>query len=383
MKLTIDAEDTSDGEILPALTLRPPEERDLDALSRIFNDPETVAYTLVPSPWDAEHRDAYVGLCAKSWEEGSPRWVIADAADAAVGTAGLIRRGPGEVEVVYVTAPRVRRQTIALRACRRAAAFAFDDMGATRLSWGAKVGNHVSRLIALRLGFRMEGVARSGEEQRGEPVDEWVAAMLSGELRDLDDPPEGYARERTRAAVFCRPQPILDTELPELSLRPARETDLDAIYKACQDAEMQRWTTIPRPYEREHAEGFLRFAEDGWRRGEKAVFVMADADDRYCGSVDLRLNHGGDPGSAEVGFHTAPWARGKGYMTEATRRVCAYAFEELDVERVVWRAMVGNDGSRRVADKAGFVFEGTLHGELVRFGERSDGWMGSKLRGNE
>ena len=39
-----------------------------------------------------------------------------------------------------------------------------------------------------------------------------------------------------------------------LLLRPPREDDVDAIVRACQDAESQRWlTSLPSPYTREDA----------------------------------------------------------------------------------------------------------------------------------
>lgn len=40
-------------------------------------------------------------------------------------------------------------------------------------------------------------------------------------------------------------------------LRSLRDDDADWIFDACQDAEIQRWTLVPRPYLREHAESFV------------------------------------------------------------------------------------------------------------------------------
>lgn len=41
-------------------------------------------------------------------------------------------------------------------------------------------------------------------------------------------------------------------------LSPPTDADVDAIFLACQDPEIQAWTTVPSPYEREHAEGFVQ-----------------------------------------------------------------------------------------------------------------------------
>jgi RimJ/RimL family protein N-acetyltransferase len=51
------------------------------------------------------------------------------------------------------------------------------------------------------------------------------------------------------------------------------------------------------------------------------------------------------------------------------------------VELIEWRAEIGNEASRRVAQKAGFVMEGQLRKRLVHRGERVDIWVGSLLKG--
>ncbi len=40
---------------------------------------------------------------------------------------------------------------------------------------------------------------------------------------------------------------------------------------------------------------------------------------------------------------------------------------------------MGNEGSRRVALKCGFVIEGSVRGLLVHRGQRLDGWIGTLL----
>src|SRR5262249_48852237 len=42
-----------------------------------------------------------------------------------------------------------------------------------------------------------------------------------------------------------------------LLLRPWRPEDEDAVYRACQDPQIHRWTNVPRPYLREHAHQYV------------------------------------------------------------------------------------------------------------------------------
>ena len=58
---------------------------------------------------------------------------------------------------------------------------------------------------------------------------------------------------------------------------------------------------------------------------------------------------------------------------------CRWAFTRMSVDRVEWRAEVGNTASRAVAERAGFTIEGMLRSSLVNKGVLRDGWVGSLL----
>jgi len=51
---------------------------------------------------------------------------------------------------------------------------------------------------------------------------------------------------------------------------------------------------------------------------------------------------------------------GKGYATEACKRLLQAAFEESPLTEIVATFEVGNDASRNVLKKAGFVDRGTM-----------------------
>jgi RimJ/RimL family protein N-acetyltransferase len=76
--------------------------------------------------------------------------------------------------------------------------------------------------------------------------------------------------------------------------------------------------------------------------------------------------------SAEIGYWLAEEHWGKGIMTEAVRAVTRYAFSTFDVAHVFAGLFARNDGSRRVLEKAGFVFEGRLRQHVTKGGETMD-----------
>ena len=171
-----------------------------------------------------------------------------------------------------------------------------------------------------------------------------------------------------------------------LQLRPIGPDDVAAVHAACQDPQIQRWTTVPSPYLLEHAEQFAcDYAPNAWATGDAAVFGVTDrSSGELLASVGLHFDRGRDDGIAEIGYWTAAAARSRGITTEAVAAVCAWGFNSCGVQRLEWYAEVGNVPSRRVAEKVGFTIEGTLRSFLLRPGAaRVDGWVGSLLGTHE
>lgn len=354
------------------LTLRPPEDGDLPELASAMTDPDVLRWTLVPADWEKRFPANFASVALRQWhDDGNYRWVITDG-ERVLGMVNLTPKRHGVMEIAYWTSPWARGGGVAERAARAVITWAFDVVGCPRVEWDAIVGNHASRLLALKLGFTMTGRQRASLDQRGERRDTWTGDLLPGELRAT--PPPRYDVARARAVAFGGEQPVLETSVPGLRLRPMLEEDTDALVRMCGDAEAQQWITTPVPYERSHAEWYLGFGRRSWLEGAGPVWILADAEGA-CGTIDLRVE------SADVGFHTAFWARGRGYMTAALEAVCAYGFDVLLMDRIAWKAYVGNEGSRRVAEKAGFVFEGTLRQSIAhRGGEMRDAWLAARLK---
>jgi len=153
-----------------------------------------------------------------------------------------------------------------------------------------------------------------------------------------------------------------------LTLSPPTPDDVEEIYRACQDPDIQQWTTVPSPYSWDDAAGFVTFTQSGWQSGENRVWAIR-LNNKLTGTIGL-VDEGA--GSAELGFWIAPEARKTGYTFEAARAVCDTGFQELKLQRITWHAYTGNPGSPAIAQKLGFTYEGLSRLGAIHRGQRRD-----------
>ena len=134
-------------------------------------------------------------------------------------------------------------------------------------------------------------------------------------------------------------------------LRELQIDDAEWIYRACQDKEIQRWTTVPRPYSRDHAESFVHA-----RGGEFAAYVIVHSQSgEAVGVAGIQHVH---HGIASVGYWVAPWGRGRRAAADALQVL--QALIGRDTEALTVRALIAetNAASRRTAERAGFTMTG-------------------------
>ena len=149
----------------------------------------------------------------------------------------------------------------------------------------------------------------------------------------------------------------MSTESPTdgiVTLRPWRPADAQVIVECVDgDPEITRWLDrVPQPYTLDDSEAYIGGL------GEQSFAITDASTGRVLGSIGVTLNETGDVG--EVGYWLRADARGNGITTRALALVSAWGIERDGVERLQLRADIENTASRRVAEKAGFAFEGVL-----------------------
>lgn len=116
----------------------------------------------------------------------------------------------------------------------------------------------------------------------------------------------------------------------------------------------------------EHIDAHFAEVDEQQREGRLLDWHLFQ-DEVLCGT--LRFNYiEPENAKASVAYFLDQAFQGRGLMTRALCGVIAHAFDTLGFHRIELRHARGNEASRRVAEKAGFVLEGTL-----RQTERIDG----------
>lgn len=173
--------------------------------------------------------------------------------------------------------------------------------------------------------------------------------------------------------------PVTLTDGVVLLSRPVAD-DVDALTETCQDPEIAAWTTVPSPYTRDHAVGFVTgMVEPGWAGGADLVWAVR-VDGELAGMIGLHhVRHG----SAEVGYWLAAGHRGRGVLGRALHLVLAWAFDDPEgpgLAVIEWRAIAGNWPSWRAVWRLGFRFDGVARLGVHRAEGLRDDWLGSLLR---
>ncbi|HEY6738810.1 MAG TPA: GNAT family N-acetyltransferase, partial [Actinopolymorphaceae bacterium] len=249
--------------------LRPHTRSDIDGVLDQCTDPETQAWTTVPSPYTRADAEQYVGTRVPlGWADGSYlAFAIADAeTDEFLGTVDLHEggHGPGAGEIGFGLRPGARGRGVMAAAVRAVLGWAFapDGLGLELVYWRAQVGNWSSRRVAWATGFRVEGRVRGLCRQRGVRHDGWIASL------HRDDPREPV-HPWYDAVLLAR---------DGIVLRPFRNDDADAVIEACTDPATRHWLAhLPRPYTKESALEFIRSRQEEHASGSGITWAAADA----------------------------------------------------------------------------------------------------------
>jgi len=164
-----------------------------------------------------------------------------------------------------------------------------------------------------------------------------------------------------------------------VQLVPFGEQHLDAIPVLVADPAVARFTRVPVPTPADFGRTWLDRYEEGRRLGTREAFAVVDAADGMFLGLAMVPRIDRETRTVELGYAVMPAARGRGVATEALGLLTAWAFEKLGALRIELLITPGNEGSRVVAARCGYVYEGTLRSLHFKGDLREDTEIWSRL----
>ena len=154
---------------------------------------------------------------------------------------------------------------------------------------------------------------------------------------------------------------ILQTK--RLILRPWSENDAEELYKYASDPEVGPPAGWPPHTSAENSREIIRTVLSA----PETYAVCLKENGKPIGSVGLHRNDLAERDDEyELGYWIGKPFWGQGLIPEASRELLRYAFEDLGMNRIWCGYYDGNEKSRRVQEKLGFVFHHTTEGLEVK-----------------
>ena len=168
--------------------------------------------------------------------------------------------------------------------------------------------------------------------------------------------------------VIWWPSEIPTLQYGRYTLRPTLDSDVAAIYEACQDPLIPRFTTVPINYTMSHALDYFQRIPASIELQREIPFVIefgVGDEKEFAGVISLHTisidNH-----RAEIGYWMDEKMRGKGIATAAVKMLTGYGLDTLGFKRIEAAVDLDNTASQKLLISAGYEREGVLQQRVTR-----------------
>jgi ribosomal-protein-alanine N-acetyltransferase len=158
----------------------------------------------------------------------------------------------------------------------------------------------------------------------------------------------------------------IDDPAGRFRLRPWQPADVEQLTAIWQDPALTDRFPVDVPFTVESARRFVASVVDSWRREVAFHLAIVSGDDpaTVLGGCDLSGLDGADP--PDVGYWLAPAARGRGLATLVVGALVEWAATQLSASELALEVEPDNEPSVAVAERNGFLFDGTERHDDVR-----------------
>lgn len=161
-------------------------------------------------------------------------------------------------------------------------------------------------------------------------------------------------------------------------IRSFKEKDADSIVKHANNREVSKYMrdSFPYPYIKENAVQWIDFVKKNY---STLFFALAD-ETELIGGIGAVPQTDVHRFSAEVGFWLGQSHWNKRIITIALPVFCNYLFTKFDFNRLTANVFEGNEASKKVLEKNGFVLEGTQRKNVFKENKFVDNYIYALLK---
>ena len=171
--------------------------------------------------------------------------------------------------------------------------------------------------------------------------------------------------------------PILET--PRLTLRKIKLEDSEAMYQYASKDDVTKYVLWDSHKSIETTKQVIQMMIDQYEEGHLAWSITLKETQEFVGTIDFVMYNKAEK-IAEIGYALSDRHWGKGYVSEATKALLDFGFNELQLVRIQARCFADNIGSERVMQKVGMTCEGTMRKAKFAKGKHHDIKMYAILR---
>ena len=142
--------------------------------------------------------------------------------------------------------------------------------------------------------------------------------------------------------------PVLETE--RLLMRRPTKDDASAIFNSyASDPDVTKYLRFSPHKTLQDTHDFIKWSDEQWEKRSYCFIIVSKEDERIIGGTGLEYVHG-ESDEARIGYCLAKNEWGKGYATEACKRIIEFA-KENGVHKLVAPVHPENKASIRVMEK--------------------------------
>lgn len=168
--------------------------------------------------------------------------------------------------------------------------------------------------------------------------------------------------------------------MKDFILRGWKESDAQAFARAADNPKIagNLRNAFPNPYTLADAKQFISDCISN--QDENQIVKAIAVDGKAAGCISVFIQSDVYERSGELGYWLSEEYWRQGITSRAVRMICKEAFDTFDIVRIYAEPFDCNEGSKRVLEKAGFSYEGTMRNGVYKNGMIHSYCMYSILR---